>query len=38
MNDFFKYITAGDEDRNWGLYLNVAGKSKILPKSPYPPE
>ena len=37
MKDFFKYITAGDEDRNWGLYLNVAGKSKIQVKNIYPP-
>lgn len=37
MKDFFKYLTASEEDQNWGLYLNVAGKSKINPGSPYPP-
>lgn len=36
MKDFFKYLTAGDDDKNWGLYLTVAGKSKIEPKSVYP--
>jgi len=36
MKDFFKYITAGEEDRDWGLYLNVVGKSKIEPRSSYP--
>jgi AraC-like DNA-binding protein len=37
MRDFFKYITVGEEDRNWGLYLNVAGRSKIEPNTIYPP-
>lgn len=36
MKDFFKYITAGEEDRNWGLYLNVVGKSIIEAHSTYP--
>ena len=36
MKDFFKYITAGEEDKDWGLYLNVAGKSKIKPNTIYP--
>jgi len=37
MKDFFKYITAGDDDKDWGLYLNVSGKSKIAPNTLYPP-
>jgi len=36
MKDFFKYLTVGEEDKNWGLYLNVAGKSRILPNAQYP--
>ena len=37
MDDFFKYLTPGDEDKRWGLYLNVAGKVNILPnKFTYP--
>lgn len=36
MNDFFKYLTVGEEDKDWGLYLNVAGKSRIAPNSVYP--
>ncbi len=36
MKDFFKYLTAGNEDREWGLYLNVAGKSQIAAGSSYP--
>ncbi len=36
MKDFFKYLTAGEEDKNWGLFLNVAGKSTIASNSTYP--
>ena len=36
MNDFFKYLTVGEEDKKWGLYLNVAGKAQIEAKSIYP--
>ena len=36
MKDFFKYLTVGEEDKNWGLYLNVAGKAKIAPHKIYP--
>jgi AraC-like DNA-binding protein len=36
MNDFFKYVSASEEDKNWGLYLNVAGKSKVAPGITYP--
>lgn len=37
MKDFFKYITAGEDDKEWGLFLNVAGKSKIVADKSYPP-
>lgn len=36
MNDFFTYLTVGQEDRNWGLHLNVAGRALITPYSDYP--
>ncbi|WP_372753874.1 AraC family transcriptional regulator [Labilibaculum sp.] len=36
MKDFFKYISASDEDKDWGLYLNVAGKSKVPVGITYP--
>ena len=36
MEDFFKYVTVSDEDKDWGLYLNVAGKSKIPIAITYP--
>lgn len=36
MNDFFKYISASNEDKDWGLYLNVAGKSKVSSGITYP--
>lgn len=38
MDDFFKYLTAGDLDKEWGVYLTVAGKAKIPPKTEYPPK
>ena len=37
MEDFFKYLTAGEEDRNWGFYLNVAGSFLAKPGQAYPP-
>lgn len=37
MNDFFKYLTAGEEDQNWGLYLSVAGAYRAMPEKAYPP-
>jgi len=37
MKDFFKYIAAGEDDKEWGLFLNVAGKSQIEPNTAYPP-
>ena len=36
MQDFFKYLTPGEVDKNWGIYLNVAGKATIAPESIYP--
>lgn len=36
MKDFFKYLTPGDEDKQWGLYLNVAGKSTTVTNTKYP--
>lgn len=36
MKDFFKYLTPGDEDKKWGIYLNVAGKSNVPPSTTYP--
>lgn len=36
MKDFFKYLTVGEEDKSWGLYLNVAGKAYIEANSIYP--
>ncbi len=36
MNDFFKYTNASEEDKNWGLFLNVAGKSSVSTGSAYP--
>lgn len=36
MKDFFTYLTVSDEDKNWGLYLNVAGRSEIAPHCEYP--
>lgn len=36
MKDFFKYTTVSDEDKDWGLYLNVAGKATIPANIQYP--
>ncbi len=36
MKNFFKYMNIADEDRNWGLYLTVAGSSLVPPYSSYP--
>jgi len=37
LEDFFKYVNPGQEDKDWGLYLNCAGKAKIQPGVIYPP-
>ena len=34
--DFFKYLNPGEEDKKWGIYLNVAGKATIVPNTTYP--
>ena len=36
MEEFSKYLTPGDDDKDWGLYLNVAGKTIIPPGTIYP--
>ncbi len=36
MNNFFKYLNYNNEDKKWGIYLTVAGYSKILPGMDYP--
>lgn len=36
MQDFFKYLTPGEDDKSWGLYINVVGKSVIPPTHVYP--
>jgi AraC-like DNA-binding protein len=36
MEDFFKYLAPGEDDINWGLYLNVVGKTVIQPGLIYP--
>lgn len=37
MDNFLKYLTPGERDKEWGIFLNVAGKARILPSSAYPP-
>jgi len=37
MEDFFKYVTPGHDDVNWGIYLNCAGQALIPPGTLYPP-
>ncbi len=36
MDDFFKYLTPNEEDKFWGLYLNVAGKTTTNCDQNYP--
>lgn len=38
MKEYFKYLTTGEDDINWGLYLNVAGIAKINAGTLYPPK
>ncbi len=35
-NNNVKYLTTSEEDRLWGLYINVAGSVKIFPNDNYP--
>jgi len=37
LDDFIKYVNPGSDDKNWGLYLNCAGKAWIRPGTLYPP-
>lgn len=37
MKDFFKYLNPSQEDKDWGLFLNCAGKTEIEPGVAYPP-
>ena len=37
-DNYFKYLTTSDADIDWGVYLNVAGRAKIKPKTLYPPK
>ncbi len=34
--DYYKYLTASDADKEWGIYLSVAGFTKNPPNAPYP--
>lgn len=36
MENRFKYLTLGEDDANWGIYLNVTGSAEILPGEEYP--
>jgi AraC-like DNA-binding protein len=35
-NRFYKYLTIGEEDKRWGIYLTGAGHIQIPPKTEYP--
>lgn len=36
MKDFAKYLTPSDEDKDWGLFLNAAGKHTSMSNIAYP--
>lgn len=36
MKDFFKYLTASQDDLEWGMYITVAGKAEIPRNREYP--
>lgn len=36
MKDYFTYLTPSEEDKSWGLYLNVTGTSRVKPYMAYP--
>ena len=38
MEDFFKYLNPAQEDKDWGLFLNCAGRTEIKPGVIYPPD
>jgi len=35
-HSFFKYLTVGESERNWGLYITSVGYSKVSPNQNYP--
>ena len=37
VEEFFKYVNPGQEDKDWGVYLNCVGKAEIKPGVIYPP-
>lgn len=37
MSGFFKYLTPGERDKEWGIYINVTGSALIAPGNIYPP-
>jgi AraC-like DNA-binding protein len=38
MDDFFKYVSPGPDDIDWGLFINCVGKATITPNTIYPPK
>lgn len=36
MENFFRYLTSGPEDKKWGIYLTVGGKYTSPPDAVYP--
>ncbi|MCL3780842.1 AraC family transcriptional regulator [Prolixibacteraceae bacterium JC049] len=38
MEQLFKYLTQSEDDKKWGLYVNVAGYAEIAPNEKYPPK
>ena len=36
MDDFFHYLTTSEEEQEWGINLNVTGRSTISPNHIYP--
>jgi len=37
LDSVLKYVSPGQEDKQWGLYLNCVGKANIRPGVIYPP-
>ncbi len=38
MKQFYKYLTTGNDDIAWGIFLNTAGQQQINARSEYPPQ
>ena len=36
MDNFFRYLTSGPDDKQWGIYLTVSGKYTAAPYTTYP--